>query len=46
MPKLSAATEKNPRWNVRTIGDSITDNKVIPGGGRKKFKENSIEIWV
>ncbi len=26
--------------------DSITDNKVRLSGGRKKFNENLIEIWV
>ena len=26
--------------------DSITDNKAGLSGGRKKFNENLIEIWV
>ena len=44
--KVISYNRKNLRENFRTIADSITDNKAIPSGGRKKFNENSLEIWM
>ena len=42
---ILSKTKRTFRGSFRTRADSTTDNRAKLSGGRKKFKENVIEIW-